>query len=81
MCDRISQATDDVRRLVRLMHNLLDVSRITAGRIDLEPEDLDFSPIVHSIVGRFVAQVKDGAITVEPHRSRAHGIASDWTRS
>ena len=75
VCDRIGQATDDVRRLVRLMHNLLDVSRITAGRIDLEPEDLDFSPIVHSVVGRFVAQVKDGAITVD-----ASPVSGTWDR-
>ena len=75
VCDRISQATDDVRRLVRLMHNLLDVSRITAGRIDLEPEDLDFSPIVHSVVGRFVAQVKDGAIAVD-----ASPVSGTWDR-
>ena len=75
VCERIGQATDDVRRLVRLMHNLLDVSRITAGRIDLEPEDLDFRPIVHSVVGRFVAQVKDGAITVD-----ASPVSGRWDR-
>jgi two-component system sensor histidine kinase VicK len=51
--DRLSQATEDVGALVRLVHNLLDVARISAGRIDVEPEDLDFGDVIRAVVRRF----------------------------
>ncbi len=39
---------DDSRRLVRLVAGLLDVTRIASGRLDLQPDDLDFRDIVRS---------------------------------
>jgi len=53
VADRLSQATEDVATLVRLVHNLLDVARITAGRLDVEPEDLDFGDVIRTVVRRF----------------------------
>ena len=37
---------EDSRRLVRLVNGLLDVTRIATGKLDLQPEDLDFRDIV-----------------------------------
>jgi PAS domain S-box-containing protein len=51
--DRIAQAVAAVRRLVRLVETLLDISRMTAGRLDLEPEPMDFGQSVHAVVNRF----------------------------
>lgn len=64
VADRIGQATEDVDRLVRLVHTLLDVSRIRAGRLELEPEDLDFGDVVDLVVGRFRDQLKDDQIVI-----------------
>jgi signal transduction histidine kinase len=62
--DRVGQALAAVRRLVRLIEILLDVSRITAGRLDLEPEEMDFAQSVHLVVDRFQEQVTDRQITM-----------------
>jgi signal transduction histidine kinase len=42
-----------VRKLRDLVDNLLDVSRITAGRLRLEPEDMDLTTVAAEILFRF----------------------------
>jgi signal transduction histidine kinase len=49
-----------VARLERLVGHLLDVTRIRAGRLDLELEDLEFSGIVQAAVDRVRGELKDG---------------------
>jgi signal transduction histidine kinase len=44
----------DVDRLAVQIDGLLDVSRITAGRLELELEDVDLAEIVRTCAGRFV---------------------------
>jgi signal transduction histidine kinase len=56
---RVGQARDQVARLERLVGHLLDVTRIRAGRLDLELEDLDFSSIVQAAVDRVRGELKD----------------------
>ena len=56
--DRIGQAHGQVKRLTRLIDNLLDVSRITAGAIVLEPEDVDFREVVLRAVEHFSDELK-----------------------
>ncbi|HEX7487982.1 MAG TPA: CHASE domain-containing protein [Anaeromyxobacteraceae bacterium] len=43
----------NVDRLTRLITNLLDISRIGAGRLELELEELDLSELVREVVVRF----------------------------
>jgi PAS domain S-box-containing protein len=65
VADRLHQATDDVGTLVRLVHNLLDVGRIAAGRLDLEPEDVDFAAIVGAVLNRFRQQFAKGQLVAD----------------
>jgi signal transduction histidine kinase len=65
VADRLHQATDDVGTLVRLVHNLLDVGRISAGRLDLEPEDVDFAGIVRAVLNRFRQQFAKGQLVAD----------------
>jgi PAS domain S-box-containing protein len=65
VCDRVRQAADDVNRLVRLAHNLLDVSRITSGPLDLEPEDVDLKAIITTVVDRLRPQLTDGQLSLD----------------
>jgi PAS domain S-box-containing protein len=67
--ERIGQAVDAVRRLVRLVETLLDVSRITAGRLDLEPEPMDFGQAVHAVVSRFKDQLQERQLTTRVART------------
>ena len=65
LCKSVDKATEDVGTRVRLVHNLLDVARITAGRVDLEPEDLDFSSVVRTVVNRFRQQLADRGLELD----------------
>ncbi|RKG83976.1 GAF domain-containing protein [Corallococcus terminator] len=55
--ERVAETLDvvqrQVRRLSRLVDNLLDVSRITAGRLRLELEELDLASVAAEILYRF----------------------------
>jgi PAS domain S-box-containing protein len=42
-----------ISRLKSLIHELLDVSRITAGKLRLEPEEVDLAGLVRELASRF----------------------------
>ena len=63
LADRLSKAGSSGKRLERLVNQLLDVSRITAGRLRLEPETMDLSEVVKEVVARF-SEV--GAVPTSP---------------
>jgi signal transduction histidine kinase len=53
------------RHLARLVDDLLDVSRITRGKIQLRKEPLDLGVLVERFVGDAAAATKDRKITVD----------------
>jgi len=72
---RIGRAHGQVNRLTRLIDNLLDVSRITAGAVILEPEEIDLREIVRAAVEHFGDELKPNqAILSLPSES----IVGDW---
>ena len=50
--DRIAKMSWQLARLERLMNELLDVSRVTAGRLVLEPERIDLRELVRDVIKR-----------------------------
>ncbi len=46
-----------VKRFVKLIDNLLDVSRIEAGRLELEPEEVDLAEVARGVAARFEAEL------------------------
>jgi PAS domain S-box-containing protein len=54
-----------VRRLDTLINELLDVSRITVGRMDLELTDFDVTALVREVVARFQQELDLGGFNVE----------------
>jgi signal transduction histidine kinase len=48
----VSGAEDQVRRMARLVDDLLDISRIMAGRLRLDIEDVELDRLVQEIVDR-----------------------------
>jgi signal transduction histidine kinase len=64
--DRIGRLSTQVGRLGRLLDNLLDVSRITAGRLQLELENVDAATVVSDVVDRYRAPSQELKISVEP---------------
>jgi signal transduction histidine kinase len=59
--DRVPRLLDIIEqqdeRLIKLMNNLLDVSHISAGRLELELEEVDLSAIVHDVVECFREEI------------------------
>jgi signal transduction histidine kinase len=61
------------RHLVRLIDELLDVSRIEAGRFELNAEDADLTHVVRAAIGRLEAQSASAGCTVRLSASPARG--------
>jgi signal transduction histidine kinase len=51
-CDR------HVRRLGELINRLFDVTRIAAGKLELNPEELDLSALVRDVMARFTEELR-----------------------
>lgn len=51
--DKLTFAKRQVDRLTRLLNELLDISRIHAGRLSLDIEDVDLTALVREVVDRF----------------------------
>jgi signal transduction histidine kinase/NO-binding membrane sensor protein with MHYT domain len=49
----VEQAQRQTRRLARLVRELLDISRIRLGRLELHPEQMDLGEVVRDVVERF----------------------------
>ncbi|HEY2005678.1 MAG TPA: ATP-binding protein [Solirubrobacteraceae bacterium] len=49
----LDQVGDQVRRLGKLSVDLLDLSRLEAGSLDLNPEDVDLGELTRSVSGEF----------------------------
>jgi signal transduction histidine kinase len=71
-------AEQQVTRLSRLIDSLLDVSRIGAGKLELDWEDVDLGEVVREVVGRFEPQaLKVGCrVTVQVPRP----VIGRWDR-
>jgi signal transduction histidine kinase len=78
MMSRLEKAAQAGRRLNALITEMLDVTRITSGRLRLEPEPLNLDEVVREVVGGFRDQAarSQTAITLrlEP------GVAGQWDR-
>jgi PAS domain S-box-containing protein len=54
-----------VERLSRLINEMLDVSRIEAGRLELDREDVDLAELVHDVAGRFTGELERASSRLE----------------
>ena len=59
---RVESAVRQTERLERLIDNLLDVSRITTGHLELEPEDFDLAEMAQDVAERFREQAAGGGV-------------------
>jgi signal transduction histidine kinase/CheY-like chemotaxis protein len=65
--ERTLRISQQIRRLVRLVDALLDVSRIAAGRLDLTVEETDLSQLAREVAGRFFESARQSGSTLEVH--------------
>lgn len=82
---RLSQmletATRQAARLASLVESLLDVSRITAGQVELDLERLDLAEIVRDLAERFRPQSKGGLKASRSRLRRASAMGRSESRS
>jgi signal transduction histidine kinase len=77
--DRIVRAEKQVHRLAALVDQLLDFSRLSLGRMAVEPSELDLAALVEEVAGRF----RDLALarTGQPVGVRGvHRLQGRWDR-
>jgi len=75
---RVDRTVRQLGRLTRLVEDLLDVSRISAGRLQLRLETFDLAVLVHEVVGGLREQGAHAGCTL--HVS-AESVEGSWDRS
>ncbi|MBC7541859.1 MAG: GAF domain-containing protein [Candidatus Sericytochromatia bacterium] len=75
--ERLDMGRRQIRRLTRLVHDLLDVSRLSAGPLVLAHEDLDLAAVVGEVAGRFAEDLDRAGSPLTLALSAARGA---WDR-
>ncbi|HYO55004.1 ATP-binding protein [Archangium sp.] len=74
----LTAAVRHTQRLGRLLHNLLDLSRLSSGKLELEVGEVDLAELVHEAVERHAEQAVEAGsrleLDVEP------GVVGRWDR-
>ena len=80
--DQVASKAELIRRSVdrlgRLVASLLDIFRISAGRLDLEIEETDLADVAREVVDRFHDEAHRAGCTLVLHAETARGR---WDRS
>ena len=78
MKPKLEMARSRFDRLARLIDELLDVSRITAGRLRLEREEVDLAAVVRDVVGRLGEEASRVHSSIEV--SAVTAVVGTWDR-
>jgi PAS domain S-box-containing protein len=71
-------AEDETKRLGGLVHNLLDLSRLSGGRLSLDAQPMDLSELAHEVASRHEDHAATAGCALSVH---AHGeVRGRWDR-
>ncbi|MBZ4419203.1 GAF domain-containing protein [Myxococcus sp. RHSTA-1-4] len=76
---RASAAVHQVDRLGRLVRELLEVSRLSEGRLHLDPEPVDLVELCREVLGRFSDEMTRAGTAV--HLTAPGALAGRWDRA
>ncbi|WP_426756158.1 ATP-binding protein [Myxococcus sp. Y35] len=76
--DGLAAALRQTQRLGQLLHNLLDLSRLSSGKLTLDVAPVDLAELVHEVVERFAEQAAEAGSTLE--LSAEPGLVGRWDR-
>ncbi|HLL55566.1 MAG TPA: ATP-binding protein [Myxococcaceae bacterium] len=71
---RTGKAAANVERLAGLIDNLLDVSRLTSGQLELRLEQVDLAALTRDMAERFLEQLNGSSLTVRAD----HPVVGRW---
>ncbi|HZH13214.1 MAG TPA: ATP-binding protein [Archangium sp.] len=74
----VSQTERSIGRLSRLVEDMLDVSRIATGRLNMRFEQVDLSALTREVVERFGPQLSEAGHTLELHLTPV--LVGRWDR-
>lgn len=74
----LARVEREAHRLGLLVHDLLDLSRQSAGRLSLAPEEVDLGELLREVAGRFDEQAAATGSTLEVHAP--HAVHGRWDR-
>jgi PAS domain S-box-containing protein len=78
LSESLAAAIRYTQRLGRLLHNLLDLSRLSSGKLELEVGEVDLTELVHDAVARHADQAAEAGsqlvLDVRP------GVVGRWDR-
>lgn len=73
---RVEQALSQIRRVTTLVERLLDVSRMTSGKLELRPERMDLVDIVKRVRDNFVEGAKKASCELSLNHTGA--VVGEW---
>jgi signal transduction histidine kinase len=77
-CQRVRAAHGQAQQIIQLLESLLDMSRISAGRLDVQPSDVDLGELASEVVERMRDQFADAGC--ELHFEAETGVSGCWDR-
>lgn len=78
LMNMLESAEQQTMHLSRMINDLLSVSLLTTGRVELDLEEVDLGEIVETVIERFSEKLKQDGYTVNLHLSK--GIKGKWDR-
>ena len=78
--DRVTSAVRQTTRLARLVQEMLDVSRVSAGKLTLEREPVDLGELVSDVVARHGDEITRAVNTVTLNVSEVVVVSCDRLR-
>lgn len=79
--DRLERAARQTERLARLTDDLLEVSRIAAGRLDLDPQRFDLAEVLSELLERLQDDAAHAGSAIHFERPEATWVVWDRTRA
>jgi PAS domain S-box-containing protein len=80
--DKVAKKLDTIerqsQRLTVLINNLLNVTRITSGRLELRPENVDLRALVDDVMGRMREWIDRSGCQISFHAQ--DGVVGTWDR-
>ncbi|GHG88828.1 ATP-binding protein [Comamonas sp. JC664] len=74
----LAAALRQTQRLGQLLHNLLDLSRLSSGKLTLDVAPVDLAELVHEVAERFSEQAADAGCKLE--LDMEPGLVGRWDR-
>lgn len=74
----VDSIRDQVKRLTKLIEDMLDVSRIVHGKLPINSEPVNLTKLVYEVIQRFQPQLTD--LGIECHLDATTGASGLWDR-